>query len=236
MAIPTPIAYWKFDESSGNASDSVGGFTLTNNNTVSFGSGKINNTADFGTGNTNKTFTTTNKLGLTVNASRSFAGWVNINTAPGAMDIMGMGYETEDVFYVFEYIDFGGGTLRLRVGRGRNGVDDPNLLYTTTLSTGTWYHLGYTFNGSTFAQELYLNGSSVTTSTAVSGNGSGSTFDGTVFGRALFGLSRLANAKTDEWGVWNVVLTAGEISELYNSGSGKSYPFSVPSTGFFAVM
>ena len=49
MALNTNIlASWKFDESSGNASDSSGnGKTLTNINTIAYVAGKVNNAADF---------------------------------------------------------------------------------------------------------------------------------------------------------------------------------------------
>lgn len=49
MALNTNIlASWKFDESSGNATDSSGnGKTLTNTNSISYVSGKVNNAADF---------------------------------------------------------------------------------------------------------------------------------------------------------------------------------------------
>ena len=225
MAVPAPIAFWKFDEASGNPADATGnGYTLTNNNTVGFGAGALNNCADFGASNTNKTFSTSSTLGLAVNDTRSFAGWVNVTTAPGVYDIMGMGYDANDVFYIFEYINFP--PVRLRVGRARNGVDDPTILYTTTLTTGTWFHLAYTFNGSTFAQNLYVNGSNVGSNTATSGNGSGSTTTGTVFSTALFSAARFFQGKCDEWGVWNVELTSSEVTELYNSGTPLAYPFS----------
>jgi hypothetical protein len=35
-----------------------------------------------------------------------------------------------------------------------------------------------------------------------------------------------SNGSLDEIGIWNRALTTGEISTLYNSGSGKGYPFS----------
>lgn len=35
----------------------------------------------------------------------------------------------------------------------------------------------------------------------------------------------LFNGKIDAFSVWNKVLTASEITELYNSGNGKQYPF-----------
>ena len=37
------VSYWKLDESSGNAADSVGSNTLTNTGTATYAAGKINN-------------------------------------------------------------------------------------------------------------------------------------------------------------------------------------------------
>jgi hypothetical protein len=205
-------------------SDSTsGGYTLTNNNSVSSGTGKISSGADFGAANTNKTLTTTSQLGLAVNDARTFSTWVNISTTPGAYDIMGMGYNATDVFYVMEYIDFGAGNLRLRVGRGRNGVDDPNLLHTTTLTTGSWYHLAYTIDASR-NQVLYLNGTLATTSTAVSGNGAGTTLDGTVIARNLYSTAaaRLLKGLTDETKISGSVLTSSWVSTEYNNQSSTS--------------
>ena len=220
-------AYWKFDESSGNPVDSSGNaYTLTNNNTVNFNASLISNGADFGSANTNKTFTTSSTLGISVDTAMSFAGWVNITTSPSsgtAYAIMGLGFDASDVFYVFEYGNFSG-TRRFRVGRARNGVDDPSMLYTTTLTTGTWYHIAYTIDASR-NQEFYLDGVRQANNTAVSGNGSGTTFTGTVFSRALFADARHLSGKVDEWGVWDKVLSSSEITELYNGGLGLSYPF-----------
>ena len=41
------ISHWKLDESSGNAADSHGSNTLTNNGSTPFVAAKINNGADF---------------------------------------------------------------------------------------------------------------------------------------------------------------------------------------------
>ena len=57
-------AYWKFDEFSGNASDATGnGYTLTNNNSVSFSTGKLNNAAVFASANS-KNFSKSSASGL----------------------------------------------------------------------------------------------------------------------------------------------------------------------------
>src|SRR3990167_551156 len=60
MALDTNlVAYWKMDESSGDATDSVASHTLTNTN-VTYGTGKINNGAAFNsTGDSLRTTTDT---------------------------------------------------------------------------------------------------------------------------------------------------------------------------------
>lgn len=231
---PNPQAYWRFDESSGNPVDATGGgATLTNNNTVGFATGALNNAADFGASNTNKTFTNSNQYGIAVDGAKSFAGWVNITTAPlsgEVYDIMGMGYSANDVAYIFEYGNFAG-TVRFRVGRARMGIDDPTILHTVTLTTGTWHHIAYTCDASQ-NQVFYLNATNVGSNTATAGNGSfgGGTFNGTMFSRAPFAAARFHQGLTDEWGVWNSVLTSAEITTLYNAGAPLAYPFTAAST------
>lgn len=229
-------AYWKFDESSGNAADATGnGYTLTNNNTVSYGTALINNGADYGSANTNKYFYSSGTAGVSVDTALSFAGWVNITTAPGsgdAYDLLTLAYTSNDVFYAIEYVNFSG-TLRLRAGRARAGVDDPTLLYTQTLTTGTWFHIAYTIDGSR-NQNLYVNGSNVVNNTAVSGSGTFNLTTGTYLSQASFG-GRYLSGKMDEWGVWSKELTSGEVTELYNSGAGLAYPFATTKRGAVAA-
>lgn len=221
------VAYWKFDEASGNPADATGnGYTLTNNNSVAFNACLINNGADFGASNTNKYFNIASQFGLASADARSFSGWIYVSTEPSSGDVydfFGQGYNSTDVVYMIEYGNFGG-TKRLRIGRARLYVDDPTLLYTVTLTLNTWYHIVYTIDGS-LNQVLYVNGTNVASNTATSGNGSGATYDGTQFATAFFGTTRLAKGKVDEWGVWSRVLDASEVTELYNSGAGIQYPF-----------
>jgi len=197
--------------------------TLTNNNSVATTTGKIGGGADFGASNTNKTLTTTNALGLGADAARSFSMWVNISTAAGALDIydiFGMGYNSTDVFYIFEYRDEGG-TRKLWTGRARAGVDDPSLRHAITFTVGQWYKLDYTIDASR-NQALYIDGVSVASNTAASGNGSGTTFTGTVFSRALFADTRHLKGKTDEARVNSNVLSANWFETEYNNQNSPS--------------
>ena len=219
-------AVWHLDDT---ADSTATGATLTNNNSVAFNSGKIEDGADFGSSNTNKTLTTTSHGGLAAGDARTISMWVNITTAPASGDtddIFGMSDEPEDVAYLLEYQN-NGGTLRLRVGRARYYVDDPTLIYNTTLTTGTWYYLTYTIDASR-NQVLYLNGTSVASNTAVSGNGAGAVFDGCYFARAGFAVTRLLNGEVDEARLAAGVRSADWITTEYNNQS-------VPSTFYAAT-
>ena len=77
------LAYWKFDESSGNASDATGnGYTLTNNNSVSFSAGKINNAAVFASANS-KYFSKSSASGLVPSSAITVAAWVYLASNNG---------------------------------------------------------------------------------------------------------------------------------------------------------
>lgn len=244
-------AYWKTDESSGNASDSAGGgYTLTNTNTVSYGTGIINNGADTGSANTNKRLTSTGSGGTTIGINDSaqsctFNWWVNVNTVP-ASNTAGFMWEfavstgaTNTGYLAVQYYN-NAGTPQLYIARNCNATLD-QAGSNQTLTTGTWYMLTYTYDGST--QYLYVNGSStplVTKASSTRGTGTSyidlftwyANFDSTpTYGNFL-------SAKMDEFGIWTRVLSGSEITQLYNGGAGNQYPFSgaAANTGFFNMM
>lgn len=219
-------AYWKLDESSGNASDSVGSITLTNNGTTPFATGKINNGADFGNPNTTKYFTTSNTLGIDGGAI-SYAFWMK----PAALSPIG------DDYRLFEQINTASsktayrfickdtsGTRKIVFNRLAMNVANVDIDYNITMTTGTWYHIAYTYDGSTMRG--YVNGSEVGNNTG-SGNGNLATGynPGVHIGADNGGSGQAFDGMMDEIGVWSRALTAGEVSQLYNSGSGLQYPF-----------
>jgi hypothetical protein len=106
---------------------------------------------------------------------------------------------------------------------------------TTTINTNTWYHVVFILDRND-KLKMYINGSleTITTpGTVVSNNlipfssvnynnnnpfriGSYTAADNTT-------PSGLFNGKIDAFNIWNRVLTASEITELYNSGNGAQY-------------
>jgi len=210
-------AYYKFED----ATDYYSTNTLTNNGSVAFNTGKISNAADFGSSNTTKYLTINSNLGIDGGIS-SIAGWVNITTAPAS----GVDYSmisqyslsaNSDVMYSIDYWN-NSGVLTLVFSRNKVNLADESSSYTTTLTTGVWYHVVLTYDGSIRG---YLNGSLVAGPTTASGNGNETAAYQTQIGAALGGFN-LMSGLVDEVGYWSKALSTTEITDLYNGGAGQT--------------
>jgi len=226
-------AYFKLDESSGNAADATGnGHTLTNVNTVGYGAAKINNGADFGSSNTNKKLrNSSSQLGLTnFSSAQSYSFWVNVTTAPTSGNTAYLWFNDFSDGNIRVLYKNDGGTMKVQMARGSgtflNTADND-----FTLTTGTWFHIVFTYAGSgTGNGKLYINGtlqSTELTSTQTTGGGVGPDFTMAMRGNDD---TLPFSGQLDEFGAWNKVLTQNEVDELYNSGNGSQYPFSTPIT------
>lgn len=225
------IAYWKFDESSGNAADARSNtYTLTNNNSVAYSSGKIGNAADFGSSNTNKYLSVASALGMKSNEPFTYNFWLKMTTQPGTntadTPIQWSDNSTPDKKLFAEVQVYNnGGTMETYIDRrqesGGDQIGTPN-----EFTTGTWYMLTYTWDGQ--VQKLYVNAatsplleqaSTIDGENASTGQSTHVNFGAdTVEGRYLSGL-------IDEAGIWNRALSSDEIAALYNGGNATQYPF-----------
>lgn len=215
------INYWKLDESSGNAADSVGSLTLTATTSPTYGAALINNGLVGNSGGYLRNSASNSSLGTatawTINC------WVWMSSTPSGVNdyFFGMCDTTNQLEYDIYYRE--DGALRLRGERVKHGVAAVKVESVTTLSTSTWHMLTFTF--STSQIELFLDGVSVGT-TATSGTGSSGGTAGTSIGATAAGAQPIrTNVKTDEYGIWTRQLSGAEITSLYNSGAGLAYPF-----------
>ena len=96
-----------------------------------------------------------------------------------------------------------------------------------TLANGTWYHVVYTFNAG--AMKIYVNGSlNNSKSSAITAMGTlAATTMRVGWNTAAASTAQDFYGLIDEFGVWNRELTAAEVTQLYNSNSGFTYPFVV---------
>lgn len=195
------LAFWKLSDltdASGN------GHTLTNNNTVTVGAGKIGNAAEFASG----AYLSDSDFLSTIPSSGTYALWVYA-PATGVYGVVSR-YDGSVTGGVQIYLE--GGNI---VGNPR---DTSNYTISHAYPASEWFHAALTWSSGTM--KLYVNGALVATDT-YGGIGSpantafclGASGDGGVGGAPLEG-------KIDAAGVWNRALTSEEIAQLYNAGAG----------------
>ena len=215
------VSYYKLDESSGNASDSVGSNTLTNNGTATYTTGKINNAATL-VRSSSQYLDGGTTSSLQPASALTFSMWIKINNKP--VSYCAIGGDTlsgQQRGYLFDMATVGN-TLAFQIGNGTWGV------VSTTYTTGVYIHIVGVWDGSTVT--LYKNGVSV--GTPVSKASITYTSSGFSLGR-YYNDSTSANmfdGQIDEVGIWSRALTSTEVTELYNSGNGKQYPFGLAYT------
>lgn len=220
-------AHWTLDEASGNRSDShTNSYTLTDNNTVASATGKLNNGADF-EASTNEYLSRTDALGLTATGDFSISMWVKLESS-GTTKMTPFSYNINNGTADQQiYSDMGvGGSNVLRMVSGTGSVAQ----YTWSgVSTGTWYHLVFTYkyNTATVGQNIYINGSLVASSSSEA-TFNGVTADSFCLGASVFGggfppFGRYFDGVMDEVSVWSRELSSTDVSGIYNGGAGIPY-------------
>ena len=203
------VSYWKFE---GNSNDELGGNNGTDTS-ITYGSsyGKIDQGALFDAGGDKIDCAS---AGIpTGTSSRTFSAWVKL-TGAVLVFVYGNGASAGQMMSLYM------NTTNINMFGIAADVNISN-----SSSTGTWYHLVMTYNGTTV--EIFKNGSSVGTGTPTLNTAASSTFtighdNGTWAGGGSSG-------NIDELGVWSRVLSGTEISDLYNGGAGLAYPFTTTS-------
>jgi hypothetical protein len=198
--------YWKLDETTGNAIDSVGGNDLVNTNTT-YGAGVINNGAIFN-GSSSRLISTNN---VTVQASYSISIWLKINDGTRV-----------DMFLQCRVSN--GATCVNIVMAGDYAVHLSNfiaeIIATNKLLVGVWSHYVVTSDGSNNSK-IYRNG--VLDKTGVVAHSQ--TIAKLILGRREDSVSWYMSGMIDEVGLWSRELTADEVNLLFRGGLGNQYAF-----------
>lgn len=213
---------YKFDESSGNATDDSGnGFTATNSGIVgvTYGSALINNGAIFGVANSYF-----NVAGLQTYQPTNFTLNVWVYRATGLTTFTNAIASFDD-----NDIDIGvGGSLNANpntvVVEVWNGSSTDVCHSTATIPNNTWTMI--TVDRSSNVTHIYINaGSNDTAGTCTSTPFWESPDTAFHISADANGVGRSFGGTMDIYAIWDRVLTSQERTDIYNSGAGCQYPF-----------
>lgn len=124
------------------------------------------------------------------------------------------------------------GSTNILFSKFTNTSISQGVIRSSSISLNTWHHLVVTDNGSktNAGMKVYLNGVLGSNTNSNSGvytgmaNTTSPVFVGN-FGNSI-GTANKHKGLLDELGIWkNRELTSAEITFLYNSGNGRTYPF-----------
>lgn len=206
------VAAWELDEASGDALDSYGSYDLTDNNTVGSTTGKIDDARSFN--GTNEYFSGSVLSGSKTNLT--LEAWIYRGSSSNLASV-GWGDTEGSRFSILLYSD---GNVYLQVETG-----DFNYPYCAFSGTG-WHHFVLAFDGSQGTAsnrvKAYIDGSEQSLTAGGVGNPSYYTVSGNFeIGREKAN-TRYTNGYHDATRLWERTLSSSEVSELYNSGSGRS--------------
>jgi len=217
-------SYYKLDEASGTIQDSHGSNDGTNNGATYGATGIINDALDFD--GTNDRVSMGNVLSFDARSEAlSASAWIKCNNFSSQMDIINKQNATTP---------YTGLAIRVRTDAQINfllrGSDSPlsNVIERdtdTTISTGSWYHIVCTHDGSGDASgmTIYINGSSQAVTTLYDNltTTTENTADFQIGARGTAG--GFFDGIIDEVGIWSRELSSTDVANLYNSGSGLAY-------------
>lgn len=214
VVVDDVVSYWTCDEESGTRADSNGTNDLTDNNTVTFGTGIIGNSCDFNQPNSEYLNTTSTTLNPTGDYSVSL--WVKSHSTQQLRGI----YST----------DGGGGGFNLYQNSGdliwvHQGVDSVTCKSNATVNI--WYHIVATYNATNDELRCYVDAGTPTENLAI---GFTTNTAGLVLG-AYAALSYYWDGELDEVAQFDVELTAQDVTDLFNDGAGFAYPFTYTGGG-----
>lgn len=220
------VSCWDLEEASGDRIDAntTNSNDLADNNTVLSATGKVGTAADFERATTEwLSITDANQVGLEPATALSFFTWVNYESNPSSGQLFGfIGKRNTASTPTYSYESFlqnSGGTQRLRFDVYSGSAED-SFVSNWTPTAGTWYHVGWTWNGSTKTTKFYVNAAQqgadqVGTNVASMQNGTADFMLGrgnsdAHYHDGLFDVSE----------IYDRVLTTTEISDIYNTGTG----------------
>jgi hypothetical protein len=205
--------WWSMEETSGSRADSVGGNTLTGVGSPGYAAGVSGATGNAATLTVaaGQQLNPASEVVLADDAPWAISMWVRFDAINTINGLHGQTAATSRSFQLLGttwYWYSQAGTL---------------LTWSQTISAATWYHLALICDGTNSSNvRLYVNNVDKGAQTCANSSyriGSLGNLDPS---GAVFPL----DGRIDATGIWDRVLSAAEVSQLYASGAGLQHPFS----------
>jgi hypothetical protein len=198
------VSCWDLDETSGTRYDSVGGNDLTDNNTVSYTTGKIGNAASFTAANSEYLSVTSSDF-LVGTGGMSVVAWVQYTAG-----VYGIFAGTNTANTVGWRFSMPNANTAIRFTTGNN------IFGTRTTALNTWYMVFVYWDPNTQVGGISVNdGQRATANYDLMDDGS------FVLGGTPSISSKYLTGYVDQVAFFSRVLSSGEVTDLYNSGSGR---------------
>ncbi len=225
----TLTSFWGLEEASSTRADSIGGNTLTDNNTVLSATGKVGTAADFESSTSESLSHIDNTSLSTGDIDFTWAAWIKPESVGSNMAIISK--DNGSVYEYEMYVD----TSSLLHFYVENGGSSSNVTANTfgPISAGSWYYVVGWHDSVTNTNNIQVNDSFVK-STAYTG---GVLDNAHTFRLGSTNSSLYFDGLIDQVGFWKRVLTPSERTALYNSGSGLAYAsLSTPNTNSTLIL
>lgn len=230
--------YWTMDESStgvgavSRLDSTANNNDLTDVNTTASATGIIGNGADFERANSEYlTITDAAQTGLDITGDIAVSFWYKPEVGPTT----GVTYEA---ITKWNGVD-GNGAYRFMYYNDAGVLKQSSMMYDSvapttnipfsarkTLADGSWYHIVFSFDITTEAMTIYVNGSSVGLAFSPFGAAINNNAANFSIGDLEIGVQGFVDGIIDEVGIWSRELTSLEVLALYNNGAGLAYPLS----------
>lgn len=218
------VAYWKLDEASGTRSDSVGANHLVDNNTVTQAAGKLGSAAHFAAASSERLSTSDSAALSTGDIDFTLAGWVWLDTKTGSRVLFG---KDGPVSGGREFrVLYESSTDRFRFAVSPDGTATTVVVASAAGSpaANAWYFVVAWHDATANRIYIQVNDGPVESVAHTPGviDGANPFEIGATTGNGVYMDGRL-----DAVGVWKRVLSVAERTDLYNTGLGCDYPFTV---------
>jgi len=209
------VEYWRFENNTYNSSSNPHAITLVNGATFIGDVSTAFDTYSILLDGTDDYVTVDGAGSRVAGALGSVSIWIKLDTVTHSHWLYEIWADDNNVVRAYYH----GGTNQMRCEH-KGGGTEGNCATTTAVENNGWHHLVHTWDTGENQSVMYIDGSSVDTSTADEG------FEGTITSinigvRGHGWSSNTWKGDINDMAFFDDVLTSGEVSAIYNSGKPK---------------